>query len=184
MENTITDKDYSLAIKLLGRTPRTPFSVATKCSCGTPQVLLADPIFKENSIWKPFPTFLWLVCPRLKAKIGALENEGYITKYSNRLQNDAEFRDEFIAGQKIMSTKRVEMASKTYGKELPEHIYKLLTETTIAGSSDIKGVKCLHAHLAHDLAFGGNPIGKEIRRITGECDSSVVCHKLTEEVCK
>lgn len=169
------------AIRLLGRTPRTPFSVITKCPDGSPQVLLADPVFLEDGIWKPFPAFLWLVCPRLKRLVADVEQQGMIREFSQRLEEDEKFRLEFFAGQRHISATRMEMARKIYPGELPEHIVEILTETTIAGSKDFRGVKCLHSHVAHELAYGMNPIGAETLEIIGRCSSSDLCGNITDE---
>ncbi len=165
----ITEQDLQKSLELLGREPRTPFMVKTRCPDGSPQVLLADPVFKEDGIWKPFPTFLWLVCPEMKLKAAHLEQDGLIRTFSARLLDDQSFREEFIDGQRQISQIRMKMAQEILGEEIPEHIQMILEKTTIAGSIDISGVKCLHAHLAQELAFGNNPIGKEILTQVGNC---------------
>lgn len=165
----ITEQDLQKSLELLGREPRTPFIVKTRCPDGDPQVLLADPVFKEDEIWKPFPTFLWLVCPELKLKAAHLEQEGLIRDFSQRLGEDMKFREEFLRGQHEISEIRIKMAEEILANEVPEHILVILSETTIAGSMDISGVKCLHAHLAQELAYGNNPIGREILHRVGNC---------------
>ncbi|MDN5279332.1 MAG: uncharacterized protein PWR01_3297 [Clostridiales bacterium] len=167
-----SETDRQKALELLGREPRTPFIIKTRCADGSPQVLLADPVFKEDNIWKPFPTFLWLVCPELKLKAAHLEQEGLVKHYSERLQTDSVFRAEFEKGQKEISKIRIEMAHQILGEDIPEHIVEILTETTIAGSRNIAGVKCLHAHLAQELAFGNNPIGKDVLVQVGNCQGN------------
>lgn len=173
--NPVTDKDYLAAVELLGRSPRTPFTVKTWCPDGSPQVLIAEPVFLEDGIWKPFPAFIWLVCPRLKAAAAELEQQGLIRVYSQRLEDDRDFRDVFLKSQQEISAIRVEMARRIYPGELPEHIIEILGETTVAGSKDFRGVKCLHAHLAHELAFGNNPIGAEVLNIIGRCSMADAC---------
>ncbi|GAB4276146.1 MAG: DUF501 domain-containing protein [Candidatus Rifleibacteriota bacterium] len=170
--NAQQEKDLQKALELLGREPRTPFVVKTKCADGSPQVLLAEPVFMENGIWKPFPTFLWLVCPVLKLRAARLEQEGLIKLFSDKLLVDPEFRAAFELGQKQIGNLRLEMAKRILPGKLPEHIKKILSETTIAGSMDVSGVKCLHAHLAQELAFGNNPIGKEVLAKIGSCAES------------
>jgi hypothetical protein len=164
-------QDKQKAIELLGREPRTPFIIKTRCSDGMPQVLLADPVFCEDNIWKPFPTFLWLVCPELKIKAAHLEQDGLITEFSQRLSQDEAFREEFLLGQEEIRSLRLKMAKEIYENfgELPKHISSILQNTTIAGSKDYHGVKCLHAHLAQELAYGNNIIGREVLAITGNC---------------
>lgn len=180
MNPEISNSDYQLAVQLLGRDPRTPFAVKTRCGDGSPQVLIADPVFLEDGIWKPFPAFLWLVCPRLKLLVAELEQQGYIRKYSQQLETDENFRQQFLCSQSQISAIRIEMAEKIYPGELPEHIREILTETTIAGSRDFRGVKCLHSHLAHELAFAGNPIGADVINIIGHCSKADNCSHLSK----
>lgn len=174
-------KEQSVAIGLLGRSPRTPFVVKTWCPDGSPQVLLADPIFLEDNIWKPFPAFLWLVCPRLKARVADYEQQGLIRDFSNRLDTDEAFRLEFLRGQGQMSVIRLEMARNIFKGNLPEHIEEILRDTTVAGSKDFRGVKCLHSHVAHQLAFGNNPIGAEVLKLIGACQLEDNCGNKADE---
>lgn len=162
--------EQQAAIELLGREPRAPFIVKSKCPDGSPQVLLADPVFKENGIYKPFPTFLWLVCPNLKYKVAQLEESGLISELSELLQQDADLKSEFDEGQNFICKIRVEMAEKILNNQVPDHIYKVLGKTTIAGSSNYTGVKCLHAHLAQELVYGNNPLGRIVLKKTGPCN--------------
>lgn len=168
-------EEYKLAVQLLGRSPRMPFSVKTRCPDGSPQVLIADPVFLEDGIWKPFPAFIWLVCPRLKLLVSDLEQAGYVRKYSQQLEEDADFRERFLRSQAQISGIRLELARAIFPGELPEHIKEILLETTVAGSRDFRGVKCLHSHLAQELAYGGNPIGAEVIRIVGHCEKAHAC---------
>ena len=175
IKSEISENDYNLAVQLLGREPRTPFIVKTRCGDGSPQTLLADPVFIEDGIWKPFPAFLWLVCPRLKHLVAELEQQGHIRRFSDRLENDNDFREKFLASQVEIAAIRLAMAEKIYPGSLPEHIHEILAETTVAGSRDFRGVKCLHSHLAQELAFANNPIGAEVIGIVGHCSKEDAC---------
>lgn len=180
LTNSTTVTDEELVLKLLGRTPKSPFSILTRCGDRTPQVIMADPIYFEDGMWKPFPAFLWLLCPRLKKNVSKLEEQGKIRMYSEKLQNDSKFKDDFLEGQRAMSELRLKKAKEIYGKNIPEKIFKTLQETTIAGSNYWAGVKCLHSHLAQELAFGNNPIGAEILELTGKCLPEYRCLNLSE----
>jgi len=179
--NPNTDSQHRMAVELLGRDPRTPFTIKTFCPDGTPQVLLADPVFIEDGIWKPFPAFLWLVCPRLKLLVAELEQQGKVREYSQKLKTDEQFRESFMSGQKEIARLRVEMAEKIYPGELPDHIREILSETTVAGSRDFRGVKCLHSHLAQELAFHNNPIGAEVLERIKNCSAGDHCGTLRAE---
>ena len=175
--NPIDNREHQIAVELLGREPRTPFTVKTFCPNGNPQVLLADPVFIEDGIWKPFPAFLWLVCPRLKSLVADLEQQGQVREFSQKLDSDEDFREEFLHGQNEISEIRIEMAEKIYPGELPDHIREILSETTIAGSKDFRGVKCLHSHLAQELAFHNNPIGEAVLANIKNCSTDDDCSK-------
>ncbi|MGM0598377.1 MAG: DUF501 domain-containing protein [Candidatus Rifleibacteriota bacterium] len=165
-----TNKKQLSAIDVLGRKPRAPFIVKTRCADGSPQVLLADTVFKEEGIYKPFPTFLWLVCPILKHKVAQLEESGLIKELSELLQINSDLKSEFDKGQSFICKIRVEIAEKILKNQVPKHIYKVLGTTTIAGSSNYTGVKCLHAHLAQELVYGNNPLGRIVLEKTGTCN--------------
>ncbi|PKL45628.1 MAG: hypothetical protein CVV41_01115 [Candidatus Riflebacteria bacterium HGW-Riflebacteria-1] len=175
--NPTLDRQHQAAVELLGREPRTPFTIKTLCPDGTPQVLMADPVFKEDGVWKPFPAFLWLVCPRLKNLVADLEQKGQVREFSQKLSSDDDFKDKFLHGQNEIARLRVSMAEKIYPGELPEHIREILSTTTIAGSRDFKGVKCLHSHLAQELAFHNNPIGAEVLEQVKNCSKTDCCGK-------
>lgn len=182
MNNNINGEEYNLVVKLLGRQPRTPFTVKTYCPDGTPQTIIANPVFLEDGIWKPFPAFVWLVCPRLKAKAGIIEHKGYVKEFTKRLINDETFYKKFVEGQKEIANIRLKLAQEIYPNgDLPEHIKNILSENTIAGSKNVMGVKCLHSHLAHFLAFGNNPIGEEVYKMIGACKKEDACGSLLRD---
>ena len=174
-DKALNEKEYQLAVALLGREPRTPFTIKTKCTCGNPQTLIADPVFLEDNIWKPFPSFIWLVCPRMKALAADLEQQGMVKYYSEKLRSDEDFREEFLKGQREIAEYRLNLAKEKFEGTLPDHISEILKNTSVAGSRDYHGVKCLHAHLAHYLAFGNNPIGREIFEKIGNCPNESNC---------
>ncbi|MBF0545356.1 MAG: DUF501 domain-containing protein [Candidatus Riflebacteria bacterium] len=169
--NALPTEFEELGIRLLGRPPRVPFEVMTYCLDGTPQVLKADPFLTEQGILKPFPTFLWLVCPRLKKLVSRLEASQMVSMYEKRLSEEEEFREKYLDSQRKIGTIRLEFAQRK-NPELSEEVIRILRETSIAGSRDLLGVKCLHAHLAHFLAYGNNPIGEEVLRLIGPCCSN------------
>ena len=166
--------------QLLGRPPRFPYTVATRCPDGTPQVLQAEPIHWEDNQWKPFPTYLWLVCPRLRLAIAHLEQDTFIKKFSQRLKIDNDFRTLFLNGQEAMAKNRVENAKIRAAGSLPMHVIEILKTTTIAGSRLFSGVKCLHAHVAQELVFANNPIGREVLSMIGRCASGSPCDTETK----
>lgn len=170
-----TGTDEELVRRLLGRPPRLPYVVATRCPGGTPQVLQADPVFREDKRWKPFPTIYWLVCPRLKKAVARLEQEGGSKMFTQRLRDEPPFREEYLVGQRELIAFRLSEARRLIGGPLPPDLETVLKEANIAGSRDLFSVKCLHAHVAHALAGGRNPIGRAILERIGLCRPERPC---------
>lgn len=109
-----------------------------------------------------------------------------VREFTNKLRTDESFLQAFMQGHKEMAAIRLELAKKLYKKPLPEHIEEILKNNSIAGSKDVTGVKCLHSHLAQELAYGNNPVGAEVLRILGgACAAGDVCQaKSTQEATK
>lgn len=167
--------EAKLVERLLGRPPKLPYRVATRCGDGTPQVLCADPVLFEDNRWKPFPTFLWLVCPRLRIEVARLEAVGVIMEMQERLHTDAEFKNSYLQGQRLLAEWRWAEARAVTHETLPPDVERVMRETSIAGSRSLEGIKCLHAHLAQHLAFGNNPIGELIAVKVGACTADSTC---------
>lgn len=164
-----------LVERLLGRAARVPYRVILRCGQGIPIVLQADPVFKEDGIWKPFPTVFWLACPSLRKELSALENEGKMMKCRNLLETDEKFRVAFIEGQEWLAEYRLNEAVKITGPAVPEYVMNVLRSTTVAGSRMMTGVKCLHAHAAQQLAMGNNPVGAEALASVGSIENCRLC---------
>lgn len=162
--------DQQLVERLLGRPARVPFTVLTRCPDGSPQVVKAEPVFQEDGMWKPFPTIYWLLCPNLRLAISRLEQGGFLKVMLTRLEQDAAFREAYLRGQAAVSDERVRRSAEILSQSLPEKMAKVLRETSVAGSHHLMGLKCLHAHAAHALAGGENPVGRAILHETGGCN--------------
>jgi hypothetical protein len=119
----------------LGRPPRGLRAVAHRCSCGLPDVVETAPVLEDGT---PFPTVFYLTCPRAASAIGRLEGSGLMAEMTARLAADAGLAAAYRA------------AHEDYARR---------------GSPGAGGmpdrVKCLHALVAHELATGLNPFGRE-----------------------
>ncbi|MDD2430256.1 MAG: DUF501 domain-containing protein [Firmicutes bacterium] len=139
----------------LGRRPQGDYEIHELCPWGYPLVLKTHPYLGAIS-----PTLYWLSCPYLVRFVSKLEAEGLVSKYDKRLKEDPVFQS------------ALDKAHESYAKErsllieesafLDENIIEKLKTSGIGGSENREGVKCLHMHLAHFLATGQNPIGKEV----------------------
>jgi hypothetical protein len=108
----------------------------------------------------PFPTLFWLTCPLLVKRASMLESRGYMTEVTGSLRRDGELKG------------RLEDALARYKAR------RDALEVIEAGAPPGGGperVKCLHAHLAHQLADPPNPVGALALAESGWPDCVVPC---------
>jgi hypothetical protein len=124
--------------------------VAVRCGCGLPAVIETHPLVDDE----PFPTLYWLTCRRAIAAAGRLEAEGRMRDLNERLETDADFRAAFDAANAAYVARR-------------DALHRL-DDAGAVGGGPTDRVKCLHAHLAHELAVGGNPVGAWVLEQIGD----------------
>lgn len=126
--------DVEAVTELLGRAPRTRWTVAARCPHGTPSVIENAP---EDLDGRPFPTRYWLVCRHLSAAVARLEAAGG----GKEMEGDP-------AGAAALAGAHAR--------------HRALTGRGVAGTADPGHAKCLHAHLAFAIAEGGGPVAEWI----------------------
>jgi uncharacterized protein len=109
----------------------------------------------------PFPTLFWLTCPILIKRASRLESEGRMAEISEKL-----LRDDAMRG-------RLEGAVDRYLERRDSH--EVLTDAEAPPGGGPDRVKCLHAHLAHELADGPNPVGATTLAEAGWPDCVAPC---------
>jgi hypothetical protein len=114
--------------------------VAVRCPGGCPAVLANAP---RDRAGRPFPTAYWLCCRALVEAVSRLEAAGGVGLLE---------RDPDMAGPLAAAHDR--HAARHDGH-------------AVAGVSDRRRVKCLHAHLAFGLAEGGGPVADWIMARSG-----------------
>jgi hypothetical protein len=108
----------------------------------------------------PFPTLFWLTCPILVKRVGTLESGGAMAAFNEELDRDASFRA------------RVSDESARYAHR--RDALALLDDPAVPGGGPER-VKCLHAHVAHELADAPNSIGARSLVRTGWPDCVAPC---------
>lgn len=103
---------------------------------------------------KPFPTLYWLTCVRASQAIGGLEAAGRMRELTERLRSDEAFAAEFAAAERDYVSRR-------------DELHRLEDAGGIGGGPSDR-VKCLHAHYAHHLVCGCNPVGAWVDEQLGE----------------
>ncbi len=126
----------------LGREPTTPFTVVARCTGGHPLVIRNAPL---DATGGPFPTTYWLTCPDAVKAVSRLESDGWIGRLNERMSEDEGFRE------------AVELAHAAYAADRAEDLERARGWGGVAGTRT--GIKCLHAHYAHRLAGGDDPVG-------------------------
>lgn len=143
-----TEADLAAVSAQLGRPVRDVLSVASRCSCGLPDVVTTAPRLRDGT---PFPTFFYLTCPRLTAAISTLESEGLMAEIQQRLSDEPE------------TARRYREAHRRYLQERAEHGEVPEIDGVSAGGMPDR-VKCLHVLAGQSLAMGPdvNPFGDEV----------------------
>jgi hypothetical protein len=105
-------------------------------------VIESHPVLADGS---PFPTLYWLTCPILMKRVAKLESEGAMSDLNERLSRDGALR------------RRLTDAIESYRRSRDRHAVIDDKGAPPGGGPD--RVKCLHAHVAHQIATRRNPVG-------------------------
>ena len=109
----------------------------------------------------PFPTLYWLTCPVLVRRIGTIEATGWMAQMNERLEHDDDAR------------RRLADSIDRYRARRDQH--EVIEDSGAPPGGGPDRVKCAHAHVAHELADGVNPVGSAALAETGYPDCVVPC---------
>jgi hypothetical protein len=137
-----TAADVAALTELLGREPRAEFDVVVRDGDGRPVVIRNAPLLHDGT---PMPTRFWLVDPDLTLAVSRLEAGGGVRRAEGAV--DA---GELATTHATYAAERD--AALIRGHEGPR------PHGGVGGTRT--GVKCLHAHYAHHLAGGDDPVGR------------------------
>lgn len=137
-----TAADVEILTELLGRPPRGAFEVVVRNAAGRPVVIRNAPLLDDGT---PMPTRFWLVDPELSARVARLESAGGVRAAEAEVDPD-----------------ELRRAHDAYARErdaaIPASHAGPRPHGGVGGTR--RGVKCLHAHYAHHLAGGDDPVGR------------------------
>ena len=137
-----SEEDRQAVEAQLGRPLRGHWAVARRCHLGVPMAIESHPMLENGA---PFPTLFWLTCPLLVKRASKLEAEGRM-----RGLNDALASSDGLRYRLSQAVDRLRVRRDAH-------------EVIDDGGSPPGGgpdrVKCLHAHVAHELSDAPNPIG-------------------------
>ena len=147
----------------LARALRGQWGVAARCHLGIPTVIENHPVLEDGS---PFPTLYWLTCPILNKRVSSLESGGSMTAVTERLELDAGLKQRLAAAiQRYRARRNSQVVIKESGGP---------------PGGGPERVKCLHAHVAHELAGGDNPVGSLTLAATTWPDCVAPCVQVSE----
>jgi len=147
--------DRAVVERQLGRPPRGDWRVAVRCPDGRPMVILVPPALNGGV---PFPTALWLTCPRLSRAVADSESMGGSARWAGALRTDPRLAGRALAADAAYRALRASIASG------PDPC----AEVGIAGQADPLAVKCLHARVAAALYGIDDPVGVGVLAEVGE----------------
>lgn len=137
-----TARERAVVSAQLGRPARGDNAVVHRCVFGLPTVVRVAPRLGDGT---PFPTTFWLTCPALRSRIGSIESRGRMEGWNEALTSDDDLAGAYAAAHARLVAVRDRIGGPLLGDPgvdgMPGH------------------VKCLHAHVAHHLATGDNPVG-------------------------
>jgi len=109
----------------------------------------------------PFPTLFWLTCPVLTRRVARLEAEGYMVELNDELARD--------------DTRRGRMAEAISRYRARRDARAPIEDSGAPPGGGADRIKCLHAHLAHELACPPNPAGAAALAAAGWPDCRKPC---------
>ena len=147
--------DFAAVADQLGKRPHSFLSVASRCPAGHPSVVMGYPLRYQANRPVPFPSHLWLTCPRLSDQLSHLERQGCIGQLQRLLLNSPDLQRRFMHDHRRCIDHRWRLlrrhdrhAIRCYGLM---HVYQ---DRGIGGVANWMSIKCLHLHYAHHLVLG------------------------------
>ena len=140
--NAPSAEDFAAVTELIGRIPQGEFRVIVRSHNGEPVVLLNAPLLDDGT---PMPTLYWLVGRAEVHGVSQLEADGGVDQVEELIGLEAID----AIHQRYMAT-RDAMISTSHTGHRPSG--------GVGGTR--RGVKCLHAHLAHWLAGNDDAVGE------------------------
>lgn len=154
--NSPADEAVIVAAQI-GREPRGPWRVATRCRYGYPTVIVSPSQLSDGTL---FPTYAWLTCPWIAEAMSSAESAGDTALWAQRAATDERVSAALVQADAQLRSAR---AAESGGEDA-------CSAVGLAGQRDPLGVKCLHAHAALALVGVVDPIGQaELGRIDRDC---------------
>lgn len=153
----ISAADLAILKEQLGREPVGAKEILVRDQFGAPRVVRVSPLVDG----KPFGSFYWLSCPRLKKAIDRLEANGLIQKIQSEiLDQDEQFYAELKKNHLSYIQDRLRFLEEDgLTQQVQANMWPSLKERGVGGVQNFRSIRCLHMHYAQHLV-SENVIGK------------------------
>jgi hypothetical protein len=152
------DADRAQVEAQMGRPLRGDWSVARRCHLGVPMAIESHPVLENGA---PFPTLFWLTCPILVKRASKLEAEGRMRALN-----------EVLSGSEDESERLGDAVTRLRERR---DSHAVIDDGGVAPGGGPERVKCLHAHVAHELSDAPNPVGALALAQVGWPDCRISC---------
>jgi hypothetical protein len=172
--------DEEVVERQIGRRPRGLLGVESRCAWGYPVAISVAPLVAERrgrGPREPFPTTFWLTCPILVEQASRMESEGLIARLEDEAAADPALAARIAADHARYAAARVALLSPADREEARRRgLLPVLERSGVGGVREPRSVKCLHAHLAHHRARGGNAVAEAMEARGGlrECTEAEI----------
>lgn len=158
LSSAVTESDLAYIEQTIKRKPTVPvLAVPARDDAGNPRVIAVYPLMEQAGQMVPFPTYYWLVDPVLHKQLANLERQGVVKQIEQILQDDEELMQRYHNDHRRYINQRLSALPPIDRIRAGD-----LKTKGIAGIADWNTVKCLHAHLAHELS---DPEGNTVAQI-------------------
>ncbi|MEA2447844.1 MAG: uncharacterized protein QOK47_1481 [Actinomycetota bacterium] len=122
------------------------------------------PVMDDGS---PFPTLFWLTCPILAKRASNLESAGWMAAIGTRLEDDPSL------------VRRLSDALDRYRSRRDRR--HVIEDGGSPPGGGPERIKCVHAHLAHQLSDPPNPVGALAAAEAGWPDCLTPCFEIVDD---
>ena len=167
----MVSKNKKIVETQLNRSLRSKVDVVASCHFNLPAVIKVPSNLDDGT---PFPTSYWLTCPMYNKKVGSLESQGLIKELDKQLNENKDLNQQWAERQKSYEEER---NRENKNKE------NLINPTGGVGGAK-ESIKCLHSHLADELATQKNIIGKIVLESVGSfnCEEPCIDENLNKNI--
>jgi hypothetical protein len=179
----ITDKDRAIVTGQLGKSPSGLVDIPTRCRYGFPVVLTTKPLIRKDDDFEIFPTLYWLSCPKRVEEVARIESNGYVRNLEEEIASNPTLKKQYLEAQDRYLKAQQSLLTEEDREFMEEKGLIGALTRGIGGIESDEHLKCLHLHLAHQLA-GRNVLGEIIqeRFNPGDCHlDEVRCEDFLQE---